>query len=180
MALQRLGTTSNSILYAVQWSQSLSDADIAAISGAITDDKRIGAILGGGSPGPSGILCTGTLATDATLADLVDVSGGSILTMKPGDVVLGAGVAPGTFIATFDGTDAATLSQATTASGSGVKLAIVPPNKPALSRTGHLYVPRRGVLSLQDGDVIAVDNTGAVILVPGAAISYSGSQWVLT
>jgi hypothetical protein len=47
--------------------------------------------------------------------------------------------------------------------------------------SGRVRLPdNRGYIQLNPGDVIAVDNTGAVIVVPANSVSYPGSEWVFT
>jgi hypothetical protein len=165
------------------WAASLLIADVAAIGQAITDDSRIAAILyGGGGAGPTAVLATATTTATTALSVLASVSGSPITAIRAGDLVLGDGVIPGTFVTVYGGSTAATLSRATTASAALTKLIFVRPgNNPDISLDGaQLFVPQRGVLKVLPGDVVAVDNCGAVILVPGASIGYAGSNWVLT
>lgn len=183
MALRTLGTTTTTRLQCLNaWGQSLSDADIAAISQSITDDAQIASILGGGSPGAAGVLATGNTHSNTTLDTLAASAGGPLSSIGVGDLVLGNGIPAGTFVAVVGaGSTSVTLSQA--ASGTAaISVAFISPsdNKPSLQRVGQLMVPRRGLLSVLPGDIVAVDNTGAVVIVPGASINYSQSNWVLT
>lgn len=56
----------------------------------------------------------------------------------------------------------------------GVEGNRVVPN--GLAREGFLFVPRRGVLRILDGDFVGVDNTGWPILVSANSIA-SGVDW---
>jgi hypothetical protein len=183
MALRTLGTTSTTILNALSaWSAVLAAADIAAINAAIAEDSAFAAILSGYGPGPDAVLATGATHTSTTLDTLVSTGGAALAQINIGDLVLGAGIVPGTFVQAVSGTTV-TLSQAASASASirvaflrlGAELANGLPNPGNL-----LTVPNRGILKVLPGDVVAIDNTGWPILVSGAAIGYAGSQWVLT
>jgi hypothetical protein len=48
----------------------------------------------------------------------------------------------------------------------------------AFNREGQLVIPGRGVLTLQPGDVVAVDQNGWPVLVSAYSIATSG--WVFT
>lgn len=50
----------------------------------------------------------------------------------------------------------------------------------AFSLSGQLYIPNRGVLQMQPGDVVAVDNDGWPILVSASSIAFGSTRWVLT
>jgi hypothetical protein len=166
----------------------LSDADIAAISQTVVDDAQLGSILGNDAPGATAMAATGSTHTNTTLDTLVATGTitlawlTSALAVGPPPLVVGAGIPPGTFVTAFNGTTTVTLSQAATATASGVRLWFVPANdtRPALDRTGRLWVPRRGFLTVLPGDVVAVDTFGAVILVPGNMVSATGSVWTFT
>ena len=49
-----------------------------------------------------------------------------------------------------------------------------------LDNSGILYVPRRGVLQVYPGDVVARDSTGWPILVSANSIGFAGSDWTYT
>ncbi len=177
MALGTLGTLGTTSLFALNaWTEALSDADIAAIAQTITGDNRFAAILGGDSPAAGGILTTGATHTNTTLDTLVSTGGGPLSSIQPGMLVLAADIPPGTFVAALLSAPSVQLSQAATgpdaARGAGVPL-----NRPGLSRVGQLIVPGRGVLGVLPGDVVALDNCGWPILVSGASIAYSGTDW---
>jgi hypothetical protein len=183
MALHTLGTAAtNSLNCLAAWAQSLLDADIAAIAQAITPDSRIASRVG--SPyvaGPSGILATGTTHSSTTLDTLVSTGGGPLSSIYVGMLVFGIGILPGTYVTAIPTSTSVTLSQAASASASGINVTFVPVNRPGISRQQQLTVPGRGILSIQPGDVIAVDpTTGWPILVSGAAISAAGSLWTFT
>ena len=178
MALGTLGSTSTTVLRALNaWSQSLSDADIAAIAQSITSDFQFASVLGGGSIGAGGILATGATHTNTTLDTLVATGGGGLATIQPGMLVLAADIPPGTFVASVTSGTAVVLSQAATGSNAE-RVAFVRVDSVDLSRQGQqLVVPNRGILKVLPGDVIAIDNLGWPILVSGASIAYAGSQW---
>jgi regulator of RNase E activity RraA len=47
--------------------------------------------------------------------------------------------------------------------------------------TGRVKLPdNRGYIQLNPGDYVAVDNTGAVIVVPVNSVSYTGTVWTFT
>lgn len=180
MAIGTLGTnTTTSLKATAAWATSLSDADIAAIAAAITPDSRIAAILAGFGAGATGVLTTGVTHTNTTLDTLVSTAGGPLATIAVGDLVLAADVPPGTFVVAKPTGTSVTLSQAATG-GNAERVAFVRPNPPGLTRAGQqLVIPKRGVLQVLPGDIVAVDNTGWPILVSGAAIGYAGTQWNL-
>jgi hypothetical protein len=184
MALKTLGTTTTTRLPCLPaWAASLLIADVAAIGQAISDDSRIATILyGGGGAGPTAVLATATTNATTALSVLASVSGSPISAIRAGDLVLGDGVIPGTFVTIYGGSTTATLSQATTASAALTKLIFVRPGtNPDISLDGaQLFIPQRGVLKVLPGDIVAVDNTGWPILVSGASIGYSGTDWTLT
>ena len=95
--------------------------------------------------------------------------------------MLGVGIPPGTFVSAINSATSVTLSQAATTSATP-RVAFVPSseNKPALGRNGLLTIPNRGIIKLWPNDVVAVDNCGAVIVVPAASVNYAGSLWTFT
>lgn len=184
MALHTFGTNASSSLKAIQFSEALSDADIGAIAQTVTNDIAFGSVLSGAGVGAQGILATGTLNSTTAVTTLASTGGAPLAAIQVGQLVLGVGITPGTFVAAIVSGTAVTLSQAATATGSGVHLAFIPANSdtvPGVNRSQQLVVPMRGVLKILPNDVIAVDpNTGAVILVPGNAVSAGGSVWTFT
>lgn len=183
MALQTIGTKSATSLVALSaWSSALSAADLANIALGITDDLNFGAVLGQPGSGAKVVLATGSTHTNTTLDTLVAISGAPLSQIQVGDLVLGVGVVPGTFVAAIPSASSVTLSQAATASAS-VRIAIVRLGMTFsgdLSRDGRLFVPNRGVLKVLPGDIIALDNIGFPYLIPANAIGYAGSLWTLT
>lgn len=182
MTLRTLGTTTTTRLQCLNsWGQALSDADIAAIGQSIVDDSQFASILGGGAPGAGGILATGATHSNTTLDTLVYSAGGPLSSIAVGASVLGNGIPAGTYVSALVSATSVTLSQAATATAS-ISVAFISQsdNKPSLQRNGTLMVPRRGPLVVLPGDIVAVDNCGAVIIVPGASINYSQSNWTLT
>ncbi len=182
MALRQLGTANTTALQALNaWGENLSDADIAAIGQSVTDDSQIASILGGNSPAAGGILATGNTHSNTTLDTLVGTGGGPLASVSRGMLALGNGIPAGTFVADLLSASSVQLSQAATAAAA-IRVAFISVSdiKPALQRNGTLMIPRRGILTVLPGDIVAVDNTGAVVIVPGASIGYSQSNWVLT
>jgi hypothetical protein len=192
VALHTFGTAASSSLSAVAYGSSspvggsvgtgqLAPADLAAIAASIVSDTQVGASVPLGAPGPRGIVATGATHTNATLDTLVAVAGGGLATIHAGMLVLGVGIPAGTFVSAVTSGTAVVLSQAATASATGVKLLFANPNiGSAFSFNGQLLVPNRGVLKVMAGDVVAVDNTGWPILVSANAVGYSGSLWTFT
>src|SRR5258706_10243524 len=125
MALRTLGTTTTTRLPCLPaWAASLLVADVAAIGQSITLDSAIATILGGYGAGATAALVTGTTNATTAVTALASVSGSPYTSIQAGDLALGDGVIPGTFVVAVSGT-ALTLSQATTASGAGTKLIFV-------------------------------------------------------
>ena len=184
MALHTFGTNANNSLTAIQFNSPpgvLAEADLGAISMSITDDQYIAAILQGGSPGAAGILATSATHSNTTLDTLVSTGGAPLAAIQIGQLVLGVGIPAGTFVTAINSPTSVTLSQAATTSATP-RVVFVPSsdNKAYLGRNGLLNVPNRGVLKLWPNDVVAVDNCGAVIVVPAASVSYPGSLWTFT
>ncbi len=184
MALRTLGTTTTTALRCLSsWQPSLSQADIAAIAMTITDDAHlatVGGLAGVGALGPTGILATGSTHTNTTLDTLVLASGSPLSSIGIGWLVIAADIPPGTFVTAKPTATSVTLSQAATGSNAGERVIFKGPSVVPHINNGVLAVPRRGILKLMPNDIVAIDNTGAVIVVPGSAIAYGSSQWVLT
>ena len=184
MALHTFGSNANNSLSAIQWNSPpgvLSEADLAAISQSITADTVFASILSGQSPGAAGILATSATHSNTTLDTLVSTGGAPLAAIQIGQLVLGVGIPPGTFVSAINSATSVTLSQAATTSATP-RVAFVPSseNKPALGRNGLLTIPNRGIIKLWPNDVVAVDNCGAVIVVPAASVNYAGSLWTFT
>lgn len=186
MALRTLGTNATTSLNCLtSWSQVLSAADVAAITQSISSDENFGLILDqqGFAPGAKGILATGSTHSNATLDTLVSTGGGPLSSILVGDLVLGVGITPGTFVQAIASSTSVTLSQAATASAS-IRVAFL--RVSGALKTGlslydqRLVIPNRGTLKILPGDIVAIDNIGWPILVSGAAIAYGGSLWTLT
>lgn len=184
MALRTIGTNATTSLVALPaWSAALAATDLANIAAAITDDLNFGAVLGQPGSGVKAVLATGSTHTNTTLDTLAAVSGAPLSQIQVGDLVLGAGIVPGTFVSIVNSATAVTLSQAATATAAAVRIAIVRQAMTvpgALQRDGRLFVPNRGILKVLPGDIVAVDNLGFPYLIPGNAIAYAGSLWTLT
>jgi len=183
MALGTLGTAGTTSLVCLNaWSAVLSETDVAALNAVIAPDSAFAAVTDY-LPGPVCIFGTGSTHSNTTLDTLVAGTGSAVLTqMKVGDFVIGAGIPPGTFIASVTSGTACVLSAAATATASGVNLAIIHPGLStggAINKYGVLTLPGgRGRVRLLPGDVLAVDLvTGWPIVVSAAAISATGSLW---
>lgn len=173
MALHTLGTLASTSLNAVTYQPGvLSAADLASINAGIVSD--IYPTSGGG-----GVIATGNTHTNTTLDNI-----SSMTRIKAGMWVFGVGIPPGTFLVSVNvAGSSAVLSQAATATASGVNLMFVPREaepRGAFSFNGQLFIPRRGVLQILPGDVVATDNTGWAILISAASIAYTGSRWSLS
>lgn len=181
MALHTIGTNGTGTLNCLAgWVAGIAAADIAAIAKSIKDDRQFAAILGGYSAGPTAVIGTGSTHTSATLDTLAGVTGAPLTQIQVGDLVLGIGITPGTFVvAKATNSLSVTLSQAATATAAGVKVAFCRLANPPLRgiENGLLTIPNRGVLKLLPGDVAAIDAMGFPYLIPGNAISYAGSSW---
>jgi hypothetical protein len=177
MSIHTLGTKGTTSLNAITWNPSpgiLLPADCAAIYESIVGDKHAGAT------NPTGIVATGTTHGTTTLDTLVAVSGAPLAAIKVGQLVLGVGITPGTFVAAILSSTSVQLSQAATGSAAGVNILIVPLEDPQNTGLiiGQLRMPGgRGTLNLKTGDVVAIDNTGWPIVISATAIAYAGSLW---
>lgn len=182
MALQTLGTTTTTILRALPaWSASLSQADIASIGQTISGDRQFASIISGYGPGATAVLATGSTHSNTTLDTLVGISGAPLTQIAVGDLVIGAGIPPATYVQALVSSTSVTLSAAATASASIRVVFRRRMGQPLVSLAdGELHVPGRGVLKILPGDIIAIDNLGWPILVSAASINYAGSQFVLT
>jgi hypothetical protein len=186
MALHTFGTNAASSLSAVTFGSSspaggsvgtgqLSPADLAAISQSIVGDSNFSA------SNPRGILATGSTHSNTTLDTLVATGGGPLAAIKVGMIVLGVGIPPGTFVASVTSGTAVVLSQAATATATGVRIGFVQfGTGDRFNFNGFLEIPSRGIIKVLPGDVVAIDNTGWPILVSAAAIAYAGSLWTFT
>lgn len=184
MALKTLGTNTTTSLVALPaWAASLAAADLANISNGIVDDLIFGAVLSQAGSGVKAILTTGTTHASTTLDTLVAVSGPPLSQIDVGDLVIGIGIVPGTYVSAIPSGTSVTLSQAATGNSAGVRVAFaraaasIPGD---LSIEGRLLVPNRGILKVLPGDIVALDNTGFPHLVSANSIAYAGSQWTLT
>lgn len=148
----------------------------------LMDDLVFGSVLGQPQSGTKAVLATGSTHASTTLDTLVAVSGPGLAQIQVGDLVLGAGIVPGTFVSAKPSGMSVTLSQAATGNAAGVRVAFAratAANGISISRDGRLFVPNRGVLKILPGDIIALDNLGFPYLVPGTSIGYAGSLWTL-
>jgi hypothetical protein len=194
MALHTLVTASGATLGAVTYGQpspaggsvgtgQLSPADLAAISQSIVGDGFTAGSTALPTGRAKGILATGSTHSNTTLDTLVATGGGPLAAIQVGMLVLGVGIVPGTFVAAITSGTAVVLSQAATATATGVRLIFVPLGSAVdndANFNGFLSIPGRGIVKVLPGDVIAVDNTGWPILVSAASIGYAGSLWTFT
>lgn len=183
MATHTLGTTTTTALTAITFNPPqgvgvgaaaslLAPADLAVVDSGIFPDTY--AAAGGG-----GVLTTGTTHSNTTVDSI-----GSMTRIQANMQVAGAGIVPGTFVVSVNVAGSSiVLSQAATASASGVNLMFIPRGvgvTGGIDFNGVLNIPGRGVLKVFPGDVVAVGNAGEVILVPKAAIAVAGSVWSFT
>lgn len=185
MSLHTLGTkASTSLVSLPAWSAAIAAADVAAVASNVLNDAGLGAILGGYSAGETYFIGTASTHTNTVLDSLSADSGSPATTqIKVGDVVLGSGITAGTYIAAVTSSTAFVLSQAATASASGVHVIIARPASIAPKvdiASARVFVPNRGVLTILPGDYVAVGKAGEVVIVPGNAVSYAGSVWTFT
>lgn len=185
MALRTLGTKATTSLPCLPaWSQVVAAADIAAIDMSICNDAAFGALISGQSAGPTAMLGTGNTHSNTTLDTLARVSGAPVAQIQVGDLVLGPGIPPATFVqAVSGGGTSVTLTNAASATAA-INVAIVrnPASVPfGVSPQGLITFPNRGVLKILPGDIVALDPTiGFPYLIPTNAISVQGSIWTLT
>jgi hypothetical protein len=191
VALHTLGSTSTTALNAIQFypsgttssstADTLSPADLAAINQSISGDGRFAV------SNPTGILLTASTHSNTTLDTFSATGGGPLSSIQVGQLVLGVGIVPGTFVTARTPTTgtptSVTLSQAASATATGVYIGIIPlhPTSDTLSfMGGRLYLPGgRGVIFVHPGDYVAIDNTGWPIVVSQASVAYAGSLWHL-
>ena len=132
--------------------------------------------------GVQAALTTGSTHTNTTLDTLVAISGAPLSQIAVGDLVIGVGIVPGTYVARLISSTSVQLSVAATASAS-VRVIFVRGMKvrPHLSLVdGKLMIPGRGYVKVLPGDVVAIDNTGWPILLSAETIAYAGSLWTFT
>lgn len=183
MALRTIGTkTTTSLVALPAWAASLAAADFANIASGIVDDMVFGAVLGQPQSGVKAVLATGSTHTSTTLDTLAAVSGPPLSQIQVGDLAIGIGIVPGTFIQQLVSGTSVFLSQAATATAAGVRVAFVRATAAIpgdLSIEGRLFVPNRGILKVLAGDIVAVDNTGFPYVISANSVAYAGSQWNL-
>ncbi len=184
MALHTLGSaTTTSLQCLAGWSAVLSQADVASIAQSIIGDGLLATIAGISPGGVQAALTTGSTHTNTTLDTLVAISGAPLAQIAVGDLVIGIGIVPGTYVARLISSTSVQLSVAATASTAGVRIIFVRGMKvrPHLSLAdSKLMIPGRGYIKVLPGDVVAIDNTGWPILLSGETIAYAGSQWTFT
>jgi hypothetical protein len=169
MATHTLGTNSTSSLIAVQFTPNISDADLATIVAGIMNPDFLNSV---------GVKTT--LAMNATATATV----GSATGIAAGMQVYGVGVVPGTTVLAISGTTV-TLSIAATVSATN-NVIFSPVNRDwtvHFSRQGLLKFPGRSLADVQvkPNDYIAIDPlSGAVVILPPAAVSLTGSIWTFT
>ncbi len=183
MALRTLGTNATTSLQCLPaWSAVVSQSDVASIAQSIIGDGLLATIAGISPGGVQAALTTGSTHTNTTLDTLVAISGAPLSQIAVGDLVIGVGIVPGTYVARLISSTSVQLSLAATASAS-VRVIFVRGMKvrPHISLVDQkLMIPGRGYVKVLPGDIVAVDNTGWPILISGASIGYAGSLWTLT
>lgn len=201
MPIHTMGTNAASSLQAVQWwpalttvsstpNRTLSLADALAIANGIASTSLVGSLLN--QQGASGILLTASTHGNTTLDTFVSTAGSPLSAVVVGALVLGAGIPVNTYIVAktpATGTPTSvTLSQAAVGTNLGVRIIFANPPQYTGGEdggfdpsTGRVKLPDgRGIIQLNPGDYIAVDNTGAVIVVPANSVAYAGSVWTFT
>jgi hypothetical protein len=202
MALHSLGTNATTSLVALRWFPGLAPGtasnipqqqvglqDIQLLNNQILLTGNIGAFLN--QTGANGILMTATTAGSATLTVLASTGGVGLAAIQPGAAIIGASVPPGTFIVSrtpltgaptslvmsnvatnsLAGQRFIVLNQVMTGSGNAAGDGLDP-------ATGRVMLPdNRGYIQLNPGDYVAVDPSGAVIVLPANSVSYLGSVW---
>lgn len=183
MAIHTIGTNATtSLLSLPAWSTVELQADVAAIAQSITGDGQFLANQGLPSAGQRAVLATGNTHSNTTLDTLVASPTTPPLTqIYVGDVVLGPGIAAGTFVSAIVSTTV-TLSKAATSSTTGGHFAFVRYVRPGLDQIGFVDIPGgRGRLKVLPGDYVVLDPvTGWPILLSGNEVSYAGSVWTFT
>lgn len=200
MAIHTFGTALTTSLNAIQWwpalttnsstpAHTLSLADAQAMDVSILSTVLIGPFLN--EVGQRGTTLTCGLTTASpTIGTLTYVGGPPLAAIQPGAVVMGIGIPLNTWVVSktpATGTPTSlTLNQAVT-TAAGARLLIANSMTEVSAgwgldpATGRVRLPdNRGYIQLNPGDVVAIDNTGAVIVVPANSVSYPGSQWVFT
>lgn len=173
-------------LTAVQFSASLSAADIGTMEQLVVDDLAVRQQAQSASPIQAGIVFTANVTTTAlsglTSVSVASPSGATIANIQPGQWLYGPGVPAGAQVISassttihFSGTDTPTTVQT-----GGYYFTIGKKMAGCINTQGQLVVPNRGVLKVLPGDVIAVDPSGWPILLSQQAIDYAGTAWVLT
>lgn len=199
MALHTFGTAGTTSLNAIKYwpgmgtvssdaNHQMALADAQAIDASMFSTSLVGAF---NNQKGSGILFTATTHSNTTLDTFSAVSGPPLSAIVVGALIRGVGIPPNTYVqakSPATGTPTSiTLSQAATAGASGVNIIAVNPLSQDNSSfgfdpsTGRVTLPDgRGYIQLYPGDVIAIDNAGAVVVVPANSVSYAGSLWVYT
>jgi hypothetical protein len=203
MALHTMGTNATSSLVALQWfpgltttssaaAKTLALSDVQNFNDQILSTALIGAFLN--QTGAAGIVMTATTTSNTALATLASVAGPPLSAVQPGDIIIGGDIPAGTYIVARNPTTGTptglTMSANASNSAAGQHFVIV---KGAMATygnafqagldpaTGRVKLPdNRGYIQLNPGDYIAVDNTGAVIVVPVNSVSYTGTVWTFT
>jgi hypothetical protein len=200
MALHTMGTAATTSLTACQWfpaltttsssaAKTLSLADAQAMDSGIFSTALVGPFLN--QTAASGILLTASTHSNTTLDTFAATGGPPLAAIQVGAMVRGAGVPVDTYVVSRTPTTgtptSVILSQAATATASGVHFVIANPQTLTAASygfdpaTGRIWLPdNRGYIQLNPGDYIAVDNDGAVIVVPFNSVNVTGSLWVFT
>jgi len=184
--LLSLETAFLSGLTAVQFSASLSAADVATIDQLIADDAAALTQPENASPLQAAVVFTADSTTTAlsglTSVSVASPSGATIANIKPGQWLYGPGIPAGSQVLSasgttihFSGTDKPTAVQT-----GATFFAVGRKMDGCFNTMGQLTIPNRGVLKVYPGDVVAVDPSGWPILLSAWSVGYSGTCWVLT
>jgi len=187
MALHTFGSNANNSLVALKYfpGGATLDTDLGNLETSLASDNWTAqrgtpsAPQVPDSPGPTGVVATGTTAGSTTITAVTFVAGAPLASITQGDTVIGAGIPSQAYVVSYSA-GTLVINPAATTSLTGQYLLIIPVvDDPScfLKRDGRLFIPSRGVLKIRPGDVIARDNTGWPILVSGASVNYPGSQW---
>ena len=133
--------------------------------------------------GPKGILATGSTHTEHGARYSLRSCRRPLAAIKVGMLVLGVGIPAGHIHRQRHIGNRCRAKPSSDGDRGQRKLIFVPlgaATENDANFNGQLVIPKRGILKVLPGDVIAVDNTGWPILVSAAAIGYAGALWTFT
>lgn len=172
-------TTQIAGLTAVQVSSATTIADFATLANAIVDDHQIVSLSKGAGSATiqAGIIFTGSIAASGaasiTSFVLVSPTTGGITAIRPGMIIAGPGVAPGSRVLTAASTTI-TLDRASYSAATTQKFVAVATKLSGGLNQFVLSIPNRGVLQVLPGDVVALDNLGFPYLIPANSVNFNG------